>query len=270
MVGIFDIGGSNIRLAIADKSKIISKITHPTSVTQDGFEHMLEFMDSFWGEATLDAVVGGLAGQLDGEEGTLRVAGNLSEWKGIAIRQRMRDLLGLPVEIRNDIEMTGLGEAFDGAGISKGVMAYFTVSTGVNAVRIIDGNVDPRVGWYELGAQIIDHRSGEAKHLEQLIGGASMQRRFGVHPKLVRDPAVWLQEAAYLAAAVYNSWLYWGVERVVLGGSMMRDISIDEVENVLHEFPQVQPNWPVCVAAKLGDEAGLRGAIHVANERGWH
>lgn len=235
-----------------------------TDPSRDGFASWLSGMKAAVGDIVLEAVVGAMAGELEGDQGKLRWSPNLPAWKGLAIRRQMAEAFGCPVYIMNDVVLCGIGEANDGAGIKRGVMAYFTVSTGVNAVRLVDGAVDPTMGEFELGSQLVaesDSAVGMVT-LESLIGGASTQQRLGKHPRDIHDPKLWDRYSATLARAVYNTVLYWSPDVIVFGGSMMRDIKVEAVAKYYHRLPQILPDRPKLAAASLGDLAGLHGALH--------
>jgi fructokinase len=156
--------------------------------------------------------------------------------------------------------MIGIGEARLGAGLSTGVMSYITVSTGVNAVRLIDGMPDATIGRFELGYQIVSGGPRSAAGLESLIGGAALERRRGMAPANMHEPELWIQEATYLARAIYNMQLYWAPAVIVLGGAMMRDIHMAVVREQLAELPQVSAHRADLRRAGLGDHGGLEGA----------
>ncbi len=261
MVLVFDLGGTNTRIALADNGEIGEVTRMPTDKSAAGFGKFLGLLEEVAKGQKISAVAGGMPGQLEGEDGLFMVATNLPEWRGLPVLKQVKDLFGVPVVISNDVEMCGLGEAQYGAGLREGVMAYYTVSTGVNGVRLIDGKIDSTISQYELGKQIVDHDKRSPQELEPLISGAALERREHKKPHDIDDPAIWAQEERYLAAALYNTALYWNPEQIVLGGSMMRDIDIAEVAREMAKLPQVAEAWPKLVAAKLGDEAGIRGAV---------
>jgi predicted NBD/HSP70 family sugar kinase len=157
--------------------------------------------------------------------------------------------------------MGGLGESHHGIGINQGVMAYFTVSTGVNGVRLVNGVVDNTIERYEIGEQLIAGVDGRLHNLESLTGGGAFERRRGRAPKEVRDASVWATEARNLAVGIYNTILFWNPAVIVFNGSMMRDIDLKAVRAELEEWPQVMPEWPRLAYAKLGDAAGIYGAM---------
>jgi predicted NBD/HSP70 family sugar kinase len=217
----------------------------------------------------IKAVAGGFPGQLRGDEGEVVLATNLPDWTGLHLRARIKDVFDCPVHIANDVAMCGLGEAVAGAGIAKGVMAYYTVSTGVNASRIVDGKVDATIPRFELGYQIAGAVNGRAVSLESLAGGAALERRLGKPPHEVHDRAVWAQIEQYVAVGLYNAILYWNPAVVVLGGKMMTDLRLAGIAAELEKLPQVMEEWPELRAAKLADEAGLRGALAWLGQMGY-
>jgi predicted NBD/HSP70 family sugar kinase len=173
------------------------------------------------------------------------------------------------VHIENDAVLCGLGEAHFGAGITDGVMVYYTVSTGVNGVRIVDGVVDHSVGRYEMGYQIVGSGGAKPKSLEDLVGGRAFEERVGVSPREVRDRSIWAELEKQLARGLYNTTLYWNPQQIVLGGSMMNDLSIEGLKAALEEFPQIQETWPKLVRSRLKDEGGIMGAAAWAKQLGY-
>jgi predicted NBD/HSP70 family sugar kinase len=256
----FDVGATKTRIALADAMGLGEIEIMPTDHTPNGFARLLGELEEHAEGQKIAAVIGGMAGELEGPEGELVVSPNLPEWLGIPVLHRLHSLFDCRIEVDNDTVLCGLGESHNGAGITSGVMAYFTVSTGVNAVRIVDGQVDPSILRFEIGAELLDEEAGQNRTLEELTGGAALTRRTGMAPAQIKDPKVWALEAHELARGVYDTLLHWTPELVVFGGSMMRDISLNRVAKELSELPHVV-DIPELRVAKLGDSAGLEGAI---------
>ena len=261
MILIFDLGGSKMRVALAENGVLGEILRVPTDRSVAGFGKFLVALQEVTKGHKIEAVAGGFPGQLQGEDGELVVATNLPHWRGQLLRRELKQLFDCPVYITNDVELCGLGEAKFGAGSTKGVMAYYTVSTGVNAVRLMDGEVDHTVSRYELGKQIVSNVDGEPQALEPLIGGAELEKRTGKVPHDIHDQNVWRELERSLAIGIYNTALYWNPELVVIGGSMMRDIKVAGVAEALHKMPNVFERWPRLELAQLGDEGGIRGAM---------
>ncbi|MDB5178946.1 MAG: hypothetical protein JWN01_889 [Patescibacteria group bacterium] len=267
MVLVFDMGASRTRVALADKGKVGQIVRLDTDRSAGGFAKFLSAVEEVKGKHKIRAMAGSFPGQIEGENGVLTVASNLPKWIGLPVRQRLEQLVGCPVHILNDVAMGGLGEAHYGAGTTAGVMAYFTVSTGVNAVRIVDGEIDETISRYEVGQQLMapgdaGDDSGGFRTLEYWTGGAAMEQRLGKRPQdLRKDKKIWQAEARHLALGLYNTLLHWTPDMVVFGGSMMRDIDLQLVGAELKKMPKVLPDLPRLEYAKLGDMAGLQGGL---------
>ncbi len=258
---LFDIGATNTRLALADGNQLGNVVHLATDHHSDGFDRLVAQMRTVVGDAKLDAVVGGMRAQREGAEGRLVLEANLTAWLGVPVKRRLEEAFACPVRVENDAVMAGIGEAHLGAGIQRGVMVYVTVSTGVNFVRMVDGQPDPTVARFELGGQLVGDIAGRPTSLEAMTSGRAMEDHFGRPPATIKERAVWLAETGYLARGLYNMMLYWMPTVVVFGGSMMKDIDLERLRNDLAAWPEVWQHEPKLVRAKLGDEAGLRGAL---------
>jgi predicted NBD/HSP70 family sugar kinase len=167
-----------------------------------------------------------------------------------------------------------LGEAHFGAGQGDAIMAYLTVSTGVGGARIVDGHIDRSTFGFEPGHQFLDVDrtpwpdlvNGEAG---ELISGTATERRFGMKPYKVTDPAVWEELARLTAYMLANTIMHWSPNTVVLGGSMIVGdpaIPIDRIEHYLSEVLTIFPERPLVKKATLGACGGLYGAMTVVKQ----
>jgi hypothetical protein len=60
--------------------------------------------------------------------------------------------------------------------------------------------------------------------------------------------------------------LLWSPEAIILGGSMMRDISIELVKRKLQDLPSVFPVLPDIIPAQLEAYGGLYGALEIIRQ----
>jgi glucokinase len=81
---------------------------------------------------------------------------NITAWRGFPLRQRVADLVGLPVVIDNDAKALALGEGWLGA--ARGVDDYLAmvVSTGVGGGIVLDG-------------RLLDGTQGNAGHIGHVV-----------------------------------------------------------------------------------------------------
>jgi predicted NBD/HSP70 family sugar kinase len=256
---VFDVGATVSRIALADDRKLHRVERFPTDRSSDGIDRLVERLKMVAEGQTITGVAGGVAGQVN-TAGAFEVGTNLPAWRGHPLRRPIAAEFDCPVWIFNDVAMTGIGEAHLGAGVAKGVMSYVTVSTGVNAARLVDGRPDDSISRFELGYQIVSGGPKQASSLGELISGAALEQRRGVPPAEIHEPELWIQEAIYLARGLYNMQLYWAPEVIVLGGSMMRDIHMAVIEEQLRGLPHVSLHRATLRRAELGDRGGLEGA----------
>src|SRR5690349_12206494 len=141
MMLVFDIGATKTRMALVEDGVLQEVTVGETDATAAGMGAFVDQVRELGRGRGVEAVVGGIPGQLS-EGGVIARLNNIRGWVNFAIVDQITEALGCPVYITNDVILGGLGEAHDGAGTDQGVMAYVTISTGVNAVRLVDGVVD--------------------------------------------------------------------------------------------------------------------------------
>jgi predicted NBD/HSP70 family sugar kinase len=263
---VFDLGGTRSRFALVEKGKLQEIVRLDTDRKAAGFAKFIGAMEEYVGGRELESVVGGMAGQLN-EQGDLTLTPNLPDWRGLPVLSSLRRVFGDNVRIYNDAVMGGLGEAYFGAGVAKGVMAYFTVSTGTNGVRIVDGLPDQTITRFEVGHMIMGGVDSHPVDFEDLVGGNALEQQTGKPPREIKDAAVWRKYAKRLAFGMYNTCLFWTPEVIVFGGSMMRDIDLKLVRQFLEEMPDsALKTLPRLEKAQLGDTTGLHGALAMATK----
>lgn len=257
---IFDIGGTHTRAAVSSDGveffgePIVEKT--PQSFT-DGVALIVNLASRLAGGEKLAGASGGIAGSIKSATGELAISSNLPDWSNKNIKQELSQKLGVEVLLENDAVLAGIGEATRGAGKGFEVVAYITVSTGVGGARIIRGVPDRGVYSFEPGHQIIDG----GKTLEELIGGAALEKRFGKKPEDIDDASVWNDVAQKLAVGIHNIIVHWSPDAVIVGGALMHKISLELVEKHLSEIHSIYPILPTLRRAALGDRAGLIGAL---------
>ncbi|HSX24970.1 MAG TPA: ROK family protein [Candidatus Andersenbacteria bacterium] len=271
MVIAFDIGGTNTRIAYSKEGETLSEpVIYPTPENfEDGIRQFVTTVKKLTNGQQITAIAGGIPGPMDVEKTMLLKAPNLKGWNNKPLKTIVEKELGAPVYLENDTAMWGIGEATQGAGKGFEIMVYITVSTGVGGTRIVDGNIDKSAQGFEPGHQIISPDGPECGcggkgHLEAYISGSAMQKRTGMSPKDVHDPHIWDKEAKYLAIGLLNTAVFWSPHCIVLGGSMMKNISIDAVCNYMGSYNHILPTLPLIKKSSLNDMGGLIGSLSVA------
>lgn len=266
---VFDIGASLTRVAIAEDGRDLGEsVIYPTPADfATGVKELARHAKKLSREGRLLVASGGIAGPLDRTHSQIINATNLPGWNKQPLKEALQTELGCPIMLENDTALVGLGEATVGAGKHANIVAYLTVSTGVNGVRITRGRIDPTAYGFEIGYQIIDASGGLCPpcqpigQLEAYLGGKSLEERTGTKPQEITDERIWEEAAQFLAYGLVNTAVYWSPELIVIGGSMMKHIPLKKVETIYQERLTIFPERPRLVPAVLGDIGGLHGAL---------
>lgn len=273
---VFDIGGTKTRVAVSDDLEQFQKLqSFKTPATpEEGIKKIIQVISESCEK--VDAIAGGLRGRLLEDKSGIQNDSALTKWAGFSVVSALEKKYHCPVIIENDAAMAGLGEAVYGAGKGLEIVAYHTVSTGVGGVKIEDGQIDDASNGFEPGHQILDiDRTilGEeiTPTLENLVSGTAVAERFGCKAyEIPQTDAVWDELAEYLGQGLRNTILYWSPDAIVLGGSMIigdPKIEIDPIRKYTVEALDGFVEAPLITIAKLGDEAGLYGAMAILKQR---
>lgn len=272
---LFDIGGTSIRCAFSLDGKTVreSRVFATPQSFREGKALITAFVKDFSGGKKIHAAVGGIAGSFDRSNSRLIGGGsNIPDWKGKNLRKEFERALHASVYFENDAALAGLAEAVWGAGKGKEIIAYLTVGTGLGGARIVKGKIDEHAVGFEPSYQIID--AGKAlcpdckgNRLKYYVSGRGIEMRFGKKPQEITDEKLWDQIAEWLAIGLNNTIVHWSPDVVVLGGSLMKSISVARVRfylrRIFHAFP-----LPFLRRAKLGDFNVLYGSLLFLRQRG--
>ena len=217
----------------------------------------------------IEKVLIGIRGSIARDRASMTDRSVLVDWSRRPLAHDIQDAISAEsATLFNDVTLNSIGEAVYGAGTGAPIVVYYTVSTGVNGTRVVDGRVEVASQGFEAGGQYL--RVGDTtSSLEEMVSGAAIFAKYGVHPKeLGKDSPVWEELARIFAYGLHNSILHWSPDRVVLGGSMFNEIGISvervafHVKDIMRNFPDV----PEIVHASLGDFGGLWGGLALLNQ----
>lgn len=263
---LFDIGATKMRVAVSRNGKSFDRRTVRIVATPKRFADGIAVLQQISRELAyggeINGAAGGVAGSLDIKKETIFRAPNMPDWSKRPFRKALQKALGTKnVYIENDTALVGLGEAVQGAGKGKPIVAYITASTGINGARIVNGKIDQNALGFEIGHQFVAQKPLRA--LEYFVGAASLQKRYGIPAEKIRNPAVWEAVTKYLAIGIHNTTLHWSPHVVVLGGGSIQsgNISIAQVQRVVNKLLIMFPKFPPIKKATLGDFGGLYGAL---------
>ncbi len=247
-----------------DKTKII-----PTAPDfKKGVENFVKLSQYLSGSKKIKAVIGGVAGPLNKRKTKIINAPNLKKWNHQPLKKILSAKLKTKIYLENDTDMAGLGEAVYGAGKDKDIVVYESIGTGVGGCRIVNKKIDKNFFGFEPGHQIFDAGRGLLLNyrypptLENYVSGKAIKRIYKKDPVQINDQRVWNEVAKFLAFGLNNTIVHWSPEVVVLGGSIMKKVSIIKVKRYLKNVLKIFPVLPIIRKAKLKDLSGLYGAMY--------
>ncbi len=186
-VGV-DLGGTKVEVARVDSAgKLHQRLRRPTNVKEGPEAVKREIVDlvrelqKLTGSAPIGVGIG-LAGQIDPREGIVIFAPNLN-WHNVPFQSELKQTLGLPVAITNDVRAVAWGEWLHGAGEGCDDLVCLFVGTGIGGGIVSGGRMlfgcSNTAG--ELGHITIDLNGppctcGQRGCLEALAGGWAIEK----------------------------------------------------------------------------------------------
>ena len=183
-----DLGGTQIRVARARMDGTIERRLARFTYAEDGpvavLERIRALVKTIAAPGKAAAIGIGAPGPTDPFRGVLLMGPNLPGWRDVDLREELAVFADAPVFVGNDANLAALAEHRYGAGAGCRHMVYFTVSTGIGAGVIVNGELLlGRQGLAgELGHMTIDMQSdardaGLVGTLEGMASGPNFARR---------------------------------------------------------------------------------------------
>jgi glucokinase len=315
--GGIDLGGTKIQAVVLNgRHRVMGQSRHPTPTT-GGPPLVAAAMAAALKEAAEQAgvettsLVGigvGSPGAVDAEAGTVAQARNLPDWIGpYPLAHRLREELGPPVLIGNDVQVATDAEFRLGAGKPYRSLLGVFWGTGVGGGLVLDGK-----DWLgrgaagEIGHMVVKKGGaqcpcGRYGCLEAYAGRAAMERKArekadaGKKTKLFRimedrgrdrlTSGVWARAVAaddklaielieraidMLGAGIASAVNLLDVEAVVIGGGLgvrFGESYVERIERAMLPHLFVDDRPPAVHVAALGDLGGAIGAALLAPAR---
>jgi glucokinase len=300
MIGAVDIGGTKIAAGVVDDAgKVLARLETPTDAARaypDGLRHMARMLCEAAKQANteISGIGIGSTGWVYPFTGEFGDVDFLPGWKGCNPVKDLAREFDVRVALENDGDASALGEAAWGAGKGKSRLIYVTVGTGIGGGIILDGQLyrgtdraHPEVGHQVIDAFGPECTCGFRGCWEALATGPAMAAWFNTnaqatsrHPEtltakqifelakqghLLAQEAV-AREALYLGLGLANLINLFVPDHIVMGGSIMKSMSLEEIRKVIAKGCRFVPFEKTELAlASLGEDANLIGAAQV-----WH
>jgi glucokinase len=297
-----DIGGTNLRVALADtKGNVLARASSTTTNVCDArrvVEQIQQCADQLLQEAGLAreavaAIGAGAPGVTNAETGVVIATSYLLGWRDIPLKAMLEGALGMPAAVDNDVNLAALGESFFGAAAGVPNFVFLAVGTGVGAGIVLKGELFHGGAWTagEVGYMLVPGVPekpvdlGEPGALEGVVGGEGLRLQWLAlwDPAQTRLPqqltatqvfdgaiagdalatSVLDRAAHTLACAVFNMTLILNTPLFILGGSVgLHSALRDRAQRVVDAH--ARRLRPQIVLSSLGSDAQLMGAIRLA------
>ncbi len=299
MIGAVDIGGTKIAVGIVDdRGVVLSKTEAPTQGERgysDGLARIAAMSRDVARQAgaEISGIGIGSTGWVYPFTGEFGDVDFLPAWKGCNPVKDLERAFGVRVALENDGDAAALGEAGWGAGRGKQRLIYVTVGTGIGGGIILDGELyrgvdrsHPEVGHHVIDASGPECTCGFRGCWEALATGPAMAAWYksnagasGSGEVLGAKEIFQLaqrgdacarraveRETHYLGLGLANLIGLFVPEMIVLGGSLMKSVRLEDLRGVIAQGCRFVPWEKTALAlASLGEDANLIGAARV-----WH
>ena len=301
VVGV-DVGGTNLRLALADISGNIAAKWSTSTVGMrapekviglilDGVKNML-FQRRAPSNA-LRSIAIGVPGVTDVENGIVVATSYLMGWQNVPLRALVEKELSIPVAVDNDVNFAATGESCAGIAIGVRDFVFLAIGTGIGAGIFLDGHLYRGSCWAagEIGYMLVPGitegvgKPNDPGPLESMIGGEGIrtqwQKRWSaertslpaeLNATKIFDYAlkgdseaqtILRQSATMLAQAIYNIFLVLNCPLFVLGGSVGTHPALCDATREILKLWDLR-GTPRLTISSLGADAQLQGALQVA------
>ena len=263
-----DIGGTKTAWSAANSDGELLKSGRFPTPTEP--ELLISTLTKLISQHSCSSVGIGIAGTTKNRQ-ELGILTNLPKLSGLKLAARLRDN-GAPLTIiDNDARCALVGEVWKGSLQEERNAVFLTIGTGIGGAVLQRGTVLPYPTdvTMEISRTIIDPAdhfpapTGQGS-LEALLGGKSLERRFGVSmAELAKDGhagkeealEIWKIISGYFHESLRAIQDNWQTKQIVIGGKGASDLAL-----YLGEYT---PPFPV-VAAQLAEQAGVIGAARLA------
>jgi predicted NBD/HSP70 family sugar kinase len=304
VVGV-DIGGTNLRVALADMRGIIvgrwcastkksSSVEVVVRKIRDGVKHLSKQFSV--PSRSLLAVAAGAPGITNADTGVVIATSNLKGWKNVPLTRLLESTLHIPAAIENDVRLGAVGENWVGAAQGVRDFVFLAVGTGIAAGIFVNGQLlrGPGHAAGEVGYMVVPGTSEAPvkRHmpgsLESAIGGEGIKQQWlracgkrrtstaqdlsatGIFYHAVTGDLhakrVLEHTARILAYAVFNISVVLNSSLFVLGGGVGTSVPLLEAtRRILEQYDELA--LPKLATSSLGQDAQLMGAIRLALDK---
>ena len=280
MILAIDIGGTKFTLAAFEDAHMVrreSRATHAAGGRAWLLSQLEEILHQWRAELHFERCGIGFGGPVDFARQRVVLSTHVSGWNDFDLCVFIRDLIGAPVIMDNDANAGAIGEAEYGAGKGCSPLFYMTLSTGIGGGIYEGGRVWRGADSYagEIGHLTIrpdgpECLCGARGCFERLCCGLWLQRDYGrPAPELMQTSDFVSRYVIDLTLGLKAAIMLLNPQRIVIGGGISKAGERLFVP-LRRELRRQITSWSGaridCVAAHLGDDSVLYGALALAKQ----
>lgn len=237
LLASIELGGTKTIVACAqDPAQLLARVQVPTADPATVLDQVADALDEMAAAHGPIAAIGIASfGPVDLRRGRMLDTPKPG-WAGIDLIGPLAARFGCPIAIDTDVNAAAVAESRLGAGRGSTNLAYVTIGTGVGGGLLLDGAtrhglMHPEVGHLRLRRHPDDDFEGVCPWhrdcLEGLAAGPAIRARLGA-PLDTFGPDHPFREilADYLAQLTAALLLVTSVDRVIMGGGVLRNIDL--------------------------------------------
>ena len=297
-----DIGGTNLRLALADADGTILARTSTTTTNvrdahlvvakiRESVDHLLQ--QAGIARKAVAAIGVGAPGITNAQTGVVIATSYLMGWRDVPLKAMLEEQLGIPAAVDNDVNLAALGESFYGAAKDARDFVFLALGTGIGAGIILNGELFQGSSWTagEVGYMLVPGVPemsvdiGKPGALESIAGGEGLRIQWqslwsadkttlpqnltatqifdGALSGDALANAVLNRAAQVLAYTIFDITLILNTPLFVLGGSVGLHAALLERTQAVVDA-HARRLRPHLVLSSLGADAQLMGTIRLA------
>ena len=296
-----DVGGTNIKSALVIDGKIKERIKLPTRANLGATQSLAQIKSAIHPFIKGASGIGiGIAGIIDSERGVVGYSPNLKGWHKIKLASIIKKEFKKSVRILNDVNAICLGEWKYGAAKGYDNVFLFTLGTGVGGAAICEGRLLFGANGFagEFGHTVIKYDGPQCTcnkygHLERYVGAryivsrakekiktkkSSLKKYKKLTPETIAQEAkksdrvakeVFSEIGKYIGIGVSNIIALFDPDIVVISGGISKagKVLFEPIKKTLAKkvFGAEYRTYKI-VPARLGDDAGILGAVYFASE----
>ena len=291
LLGAIDIGGSNVRVAVADsRGRLLREDRQATTAGGGGAivkqvaELLLFTLDAVADHGPLRSVAVSVPGVVGPDDSTVSFATNIDQFAPFDFRAPLAKALGARVTLENNVNLAAMAEQWQGMGRDLRTFAVVSIGAGVGAGIVHEGRV--LRGAHRAAGEVASvcstsGRLDNAAHDE--AGGLSLLEKAGSRHGWPGRPPASVEELFALAAARVEPASTLVEEEcqriaavtaavcavidpeaiIMTGGVGSNEHLIERVRVLTTELTMFPPS---VVRSTLGDRASLLGAVRLASQ----